>query len=214
MSAVDHRVVLADVDFRRPRIHDVFGCPLEPGLSDNLLHGTPTINLALRVDDERTNMVIIPTGAQPPSPGDFVASPAFSGLLRDLEAEADLVILDSPPVLPVSDALSVARQVDGVILAVRAGKTTRQQLAKAVDNLRTVGADDLGVCLVGVKAESPKYGYGYGHTSTRRRSGRKRRDTRRNGLSNGSGNKFDVVPNEPGIVDLSAEDARRRVPQS
>lgn len=163
MSAVDHRVVLADVDFRRPRIHDVFGCPPEPGLSDNLLHGTPLNKLALRVDDERSNMVIIPTGAQPPSPGDFVASPAFSGLLRNLEAEADLVILDSPPVLPVSDALSIARQVDGVIIAVRAGKTSNSDLIKAVENLRAVGADVLGVCLIGVKSDHPQYGYGYGY---------------------------------------------------
>ncbi|MGH1489336.1 MAG: polysaccharide biosynthesis tyrosine autokinase [Acidimicrobiales bacterium] len=163
MSAVDHRVVLADVDFRRPRIHDVFGCPPEPGLSDNLLHGTPLNKLALRVDDERSNMVIIPTGAQPPSPGDFVASPAFSGLLRNLEAEADLVILDSPPVLPVSDALSIARQVDGVIIAARAGKTSSSDLAKAVENLRAVGADVLGVCLIGVKSDHPQYGYGYGY---------------------------------------------------
>ncbi|MEM7324800.1 MAG: polysaccharide biosynthesis tyrosine autokinase [Actinomycetota bacterium] len=188
MSAVDHRVVLADVDFRRPRIHDVFGCPPEPGLSDNLLHGTPLNKLALRVDDDRSNMVIIPTGAQPPSPGDFVASPAFSGLLRNLEAEADLVILDSPPVLPVSDALSVARQVDGVIIAARAGKTSRQQLTKAVDSLRAVGADVLGVCLIGVKADSPKYGYGYSYSySNRRRSGRKQRDGRVPGRKNGSG---------------------------
>lgn len=185
MSAVDHRVVLADVDFRRPRIHDVFRCPPEPGLSDNLLHGTPLNQLALRVDGRRSNMVIIPTGVQPPSPGDFVASPAFSGLMRNLEAEADLVILDSPPVLPVPDALSMARQVDGVIVVARAGRTSRQQLTTTVDNLRAVGADVLGVCLTGVKAETEPYGYGYGGSGGRsgrtRGSGRLRRRDRRGG---------------------------------
>ena len=179
MSAVDHRVVLADVDFRRPRIHDVFGCPPEPGLSDNLLHGTALNELALRVDDDRSNMVIIPTGVQPPSPGDFVASPAFSGLLRNLEAEADLVILDSPPVLPVSDALSIARQVDAVIVVARAGKTSSSDLARAVDGLRAVGADVLGVCLVGVKSDVSRYGYGYGNDKGHRpRSGRSGRGGR------------------------------------
>ena len=180
MSAVDHRVVLADVDFRRPRIHEVFGCPPEPGLSDNLLHGTPLNKLALRVDDERSNMVIIPTGAQPPSPGDFVASPAFSGLLRNLEAEADLVILDGPPVLPVSDALSVARQVDAVIVVAMAGRTSRVQLERAVESLRRVGADVLGVCLVGVKSDGNRYGYGYSRVRRRGRS-RSGQDTSRNG---------------------------------
>ncbi len=192
MSAVDHRVVLADVDFRRPRIHDVFGCPPEPGLSDNLLHGTPLNKLALRVDDDRSNMVIIPTGAQPPSPGDFVASPAFSGLLRNLEAEADLVILDSPPVLPVSDALSIARQVDGVIIAARAGKTSTSELTKAVENLRAVGADVLGVCLIGVRADHPQYGYGYGYGRGKKT---KTRSSRRDRTPN--------VPKE--IVDVTAE---------
>ncbi|MEM7275325.1 MAG: polysaccharide biosynthesis tyrosine autokinase [Actinomycetota bacterium] len=179
MSAVDHRVVLADVDFRRPRIHEVFRCQPEPGLSDNLLHDTPLNRLALRVDDHRSNMVIIPTGAQPPSPGDFVASPAFSGLLRDLEAEADLVILDSPPVLPVSDALSIARQVDAVIVAARVGKTSRQELTRAVESLRAVGADVLGVCLVGIKFDSQKYGYGY--SEGRRPTGKRLSRTSGNG---------------------------------
>lgn len=178
MSAVDHRVVLADVDFRRPRIHDVFRCPPEPGLSDNLLQGTPLNQLALRVDDDRSNMVIIPTGVQPPSPGDFVASPAFSALLRNLEAEADLVILDSPPVLPVSDALSIARQVDGVIVTARAGRTSKQQLAQTVDSLRAVGADVLGVCLTGTKADSKPYGYGYGTSSGRPKYKRRSRRDR------------------------------------
>ena len=188
MSAVDHRVVLADVDFRRPRIHEVFRCPPEPGLSDNLLQGTPLNQLALRVDDERTNMVVIPTGVQPPSPGDFVASPAFSSLLRDLETEADLVILDSPPVLPVSDALSIARQVDGVIITARAGRTSKQQLAKTVESLRAVGADVLGVCLTGTKPESKPYGYGYGTSAAKpastRRSRRDRSPERSNELIN------------------------------
>jgi capsular exopolysaccharide synthesis family protein len=176
MSAVDHRVVLVDVDFRKPRIHEVFQCPPEPGLSDNLLHGTALSRLALRVDDDRSNMVVIPTGAQPPSPGDFVASPAFSNLLRNLEAEADLVILDAPPVLPVSDALSIARQVDAVIVVAKAGKTTGRELTKTVDSLRAVGADVLGVCLVGVREDQSSYGYGYGYGyGSKRRSGRDQR---------------------------------------
>ncbi len=170
MSAVDHRVVLADVDFRRPRVHEVFGCDNEPGLSDNLLHDTPFNKLALRIDDRRSNMVVIPTGARPPSPGDFVASPAFSELLRNLENEADLVILDAPPVLPVSDALSIARQVDAVIVVAKAGETTQDELEEAIKNLKGVGADVLGVCLVGAKESSSRYGYGkiYGETTPKR----------------------------------------------
>lgn len=159
MSAVDHRVALVDVDFRRPRIHEVFQCSPEPGLSDNLLSNTPLTELALRVDEHGSrNLIVIPTGTQPPSPGDFVASPAFTSLIRSIEAEADLVVLDAPPVLPVSDALSISRHVDAVILVVKAGRTTRDQLVDTYENLRKVGADVIGVCVVGVKTSSNPYG--------------------------------------------------------
>lgn len=159
LSAIDHRVVLADVDFRRPRLHQVFGCRGEPGLSDHLLQQTPLNKLALRVDDDRRNLVIIPTGTRPPSPADFVASPSFADLVTKLEGEADLVVLDAPPVLPVSDALSMARHVDAVVVVAKAGSTARDELTEAVDALRAVGADVLGVCLVGVKSDASRYGY-------------------------------------------------------
>ncbi len=159
LSAIDHRVVLADVDFRRPRLHQVFGCRVEPGLSDHLLTEAPLNKLALRVDDDRRNLVIIPTGTRPPNPADFVASPTFADLIDKLETEADLVVLDAPPVLPVSDALSMARHVDAVVVVAKAGSTGRSDLAEALAALRGVGADVLGVCLVGVKSDPSRYGY-------------------------------------------------------
>ncbi|MDH4074293.1 MAG: polysaccharide biosynthesis tyrosine autokinase [Acidimicrobiia bacterium] len=161
MSAVDHRVALIDVDFRRPRIHRIFECPLEPGLSDNLRSGVPLDKLAVRVGTPGSrNLVVIPTGALPPNPGEFVASPAFAAVIRDLEQQADLVILDAPPVGPVSDAVSIGRIVDAVIVVARSGRTTRDQLRETVDSLRQVGADVIGVCLVGVA--SSEYGSYYG----------------------------------------------------
>ncbi len=164
MSAIDHRVALVDVDFRRPRIHEVYQCNPHPGLSDNLLSGIPLNQLALRVEEHGSrNLIVIPTGTQPPSPGDFVASPPFSSLIRFLEKEADLVILDAPPVLPVSDALSISRQVDAVILVAKAGQTTRERLVDTVESLRQVGADLLGVCLVGVKTKVDPYGTAAGY---------------------------------------------------
>ena len=158
MSAVDQRVALVDVDFRRPRIHEVFNCEQSPGLSDNLLADTPLNQVALRVNEHGSrNLIVIPTGTQPPSPGDFVASPSFAGLVKTIEAEADLVILDAPPVLPVSDALSISRRVDAVIVVAMAGKTTRDRLADTMENLRQVGANVIGVCLTDTN-ETARYG--------------------------------------------------------
>lgn len=162
MSAVDHRVALIDVDFRRPRIHRIFECPLQPGLSDYLRTGIPLDQLAVRVGTPGSrNLVVIPTGALPPNPGEFVASPTFAAVIRDLEQQADLVILDAPPVGPVSDAVSIGRIVDAVIVVARSGRTTRDQLRTTVDSLRQVGADVIGVCLVGVA--SSEYGSYYGN---------------------------------------------------
>ncbi|MGF1597364.1 MAG: polysaccharide biosynthesis tyrosine autokinase [Acidimicrobiales bacterium] len=195
MSAVDHRVALVDVDFRRPRIHQVFNCHPEPGLSDNLLSGTPLTQLALRVDEAGSrNLIVIPTGTQPPSPADFVASPAFTSLIRNIEAEADLVVLDAPPVLPVSDALSIGRQVDAVILVVMAGQTTRDELLTTFENLRQVGADVIGVCVVGVKASPGSYDL-YEPTAERRRR-------RRRGRSGGDRRVVDVRDPAPGALSL------------
>ncbi|MEM8924727.1 MAG: polysaccharide biosynthesis tyrosine autokinase [Actinomycetota bacterium] len=175
MSAVDHRVALVDVDFRRPRVHEVFDCPAQPGLSDNLLSDIPLPQLALRVDEHGSrNLIVIPTGTEPPSPADFVASPAFTTLIRKIEAQADLVVLDAPPVLPVSDAPSIGRQVDAVIMAVKAGSTTRDQLIDALEDLRGVGADVIGLCLVGQKSSSLYESYGPDPTPNRRRSGGQR----------------------------------------
>jgi capsular exopolysaccharide synthesis family protein len=160
MSAVDHRVALVDVDFRRPRLHEVFQCAKEPGLSDNLLSGTSLTDLALRVDEHGSrNLIVLLAGASPPSPAEFVASPPFTTLIRRIEAEADLVILDAPPVLPVSDAVSIGRQVDAVIVVAKAGETTRDQLIETVESLRQVGSDVIGTCLVGTR--HPARGYRY-----------------------------------------------------
>lgn len=181
MSAVDHRVALVDVDFRRPRIHQVFNCPPFPGLSDNLLAGTPLTQLALRVEEHGSrNLIVIPTGTEPPNPGDFVASPAFTSLIRNIEAEADLVVLDAPPVLPVSDALSISRQVDAIIVVAMSGETSRDDLIDTLEALRQVGADVLGVCLVGTKDTASRYGtYGSDESASGGRGQRRQRRARR-----------------------------------
>lgn len=161
MAAVGTKVVLADVDFRRPRIHQVFGCDAVPGLSNNLVDGVPLHELVLHVDEADGNLVIMPSGSPPPSPGDFVGSPAFIDVIRLMEKEADLVVFDAPPILPVADALTIARNVDAVLVVAFAGRTTRDQLKRAIGNLQQVGAEIAGVVLIGVKHD-PVYGrYGY-----------------------------------------------------
>lgn len=180
LAAVDQRVALVDVDFRRPRIHEVFNCSQTPGLADNLLSDTPLNQVALRVNEHGSrNLIVIPTGTQPPSPGDFVASPSFAELIKTLEGEADMAILDAPPVLPVSDALSISRRVDAVIVVAKAGSTTRDRLTTTLENLRQVGANVIGVCLTDTE-EGSRYG-AYDTYTADERSAREQRNRQESG---------------------------------
>ena len=156
LAAIGSRVILADVDFRRPRLHQVFNTEMTPGLSDHLLDGTPLHELAFTVASANNSMVVLPSGSSPPSPGDLVSTPAFADLIRLVEKEGDIAVFDAPPVLPVSDAVSLSRLVDAVIITVRAGSTTRDDLRRTIEMLEEVGAPLAGIVMVGV-AHSDQY---------------------------------------------------------
>lgn len=156
---VENRVVLADVDFRRPHIHTVFNTNLIPGISDALL-GFATLNqLAVSHPELSTTLLAAPAGTQPPNPAAFLSSSLVADLLDELRTQADLTILDAPPVLPVADALSVASHADGVILVVRAGETKRDDLESAVESITRSGGRLLGVVLNRVKGKNSSYAY-------------------------------------------------------
>jgi capsular exopolysaccharide synthesis family protein len=159
MAAIGSRVILADFDFRRPRLHRIFDIDMVPGLSDHLLDGTPLHELAFTVADANNSLVVLPSGSTPPSPGDLVSTPAFADLVRLVEKEGDIAVFDAPPVLPVSDAVSLSRLVDAVIITARAGQTHRDDLRRTVETLQQVGAEVAGVVLIG--AENPVQYYRY-----------------------------------------------------
>ncbi|MEZ5374949.1 MAG: polysaccharide biosynthesis tyrosine autokinase [Acidimicrobiales bacterium] len=154
-------VVLADVDFRKPRLHQALDVPAEPGLSNHIIEDVPLEQLAFRNDDG--TMAVFTAGSKPPNPADFVATREFIGAVDALSQVADLVLLDAPPLLPVSDSLLMSRNVDGVVMVAAAGTTTKESLARAVAGIEQVGGNVIGVVLVGVKEESlyGQYGYGY-----------------------------------------------------
>ena len=122
------------------------------------------------------------SGPIPPNPSELLQSQAMEKLLVDLRGRYDVVILDAPPLLPVTDAALLAARTDGAVVVVRHGKTTHDQLAHAVERLESVDASTLGVVLNMAptrKAESG-YGYGYGYAPLEQdvepaKSGRRRR---------------------------------------
>ena len=114
-----------------------------------------------------SGMSVLTCGPRPPNPSELLQSHAMELLVKDLRSRFDVVILDAPPLLPVTDAALLAARADGMLAIVRHGKTTRDQLAHALERVDSVGAKCLGVVinLVPPKRGGDRgYGYGYGYS--------------------------------------------------
>ncbi|MCP5027740.1 MAG: polysaccharide biosynthesis tyrosine autokinase [Actinomycetia bacterium] len=169
-SGVDRKVVLVDADFRRPMIHTIFNTSLVPGVTDALVREIPLDRIAVATSLEaRASLAALPAGTEPPNPAMFLASPLFAHLHEQLESESDMAVFDSAPVLPVADATSLCPDVDGVVLVVEAGHTTRDQVASAIEILDRAGGLVLGVVLTKTKSATDSY-YRYGKKDRRQDS--------------------------------------------
>lgn len=157
------RVVLVDADMRRPRLHQVFEAPIgreSVGLA-GVLSGRCSLDESLLTGgDIPEGLSILLCGDVPPAPAELLDSPQARKLLAELAERFDLVVLDTPPVLPVTDPLLLARLADGVVVVARCGATTRAGLQRALGTLRRSEANLLGVILNEVDARREEAGYG------------------------------------------------------
>lgn len=149
MAAAGERVLLVDADMRRPMQHRLFDEPLEDGVSELLLHAAradaPPVNG--RHHTGFANLSLLPAGTIPPNPSELLASKTTVGVLRRLEKQFDLVVIDTPPVQVVTDAVSLAASGSATILVVESGRTNARQATKTIADLRAVGANIVGVVL-------------------------------------------------------------------
>lgn len=159
MAQAGRKVVLVDCDMRRPRLHQVFGATRDEGITTALLD-LPNLKGAL-LETGVPNLHLIPAGPLPPNPAEILHSGAFARLLSDLRAEFDSVIIDSPPVVAVTDAAILANAVDGTILVVRAFQTSKDLARRAARALADVGVRLVGTVLNGVDVDRDGYAYGY-----------------------------------------------------
>ena len=144
-------MLLIDADLRRPGLGSQFDVDQVPGLSDVLV-GRAGLGEALRPWD--ANLTLMPSGYLPPNPAEILDGDAMRALLRDLRARFDVVVIDTPPLVPVTDGAVLAALADGVIVVVRQGKPSRHQLLLAVQRLELVGARLLGSVLNMVSAKA------------------------------------------------------------
>jgi polysaccharide biosynthesis transport protein len=145
MAQSGRRTLLVDTDLRRPRVHRVFGQNLTHGITPYLV-GEAALEDGI-ITTEVANLWVMPSGPIPPNPAELMHTARFARVLEELKERFDLILLDSPPVGAVTDAAIAAPQVDGVVLVVRADRTTRDTLANAVRQLKDVKANLLGVVL-------------------------------------------------------------------
>jgi len=138
------RVILADTDLRRPSLHRLLHLPDGPGLTETLL-GEANLRDALMRHRRFPNVLALTSGEKPPNPSELLGSQAFRSLTEHLCHHADIVILDSPPLMAAADAQVLASQVDGVVLVVECGKTKKAAVRQAVALLRQTRAPLLGI---------------------------------------------------------------------
>jgi len=193
------RVVLVDLDLRRPYIAKFFRLGGRQGLTDVALgrlslhealvdidlsrapgasvagvatngHGADPAQVRQRVtadDQRRGGLRVLASGLMPPDTGEFVASDRVRSILAELERDADIVLIDAPPLLSVSDALALSRQASALLLVARLGIVRRPMLKEVTRVLERCPARVLGCVVTSVQASHGYgYGYGYGYTST------------------------------------------------
>ncbi|MFC7432501.1 MULTISPECIES: polysaccharide biosynthesis tyrosine autokinase [unclassified Agrococcus] len=155
-------VLLVDADLRKPKVAATFGIEGQVGLTTVLI-GDATIEDAVQ-DWDGTGLFVLPSGRVPPNPSELLGSRAMEALLRELEAEFDWILVDAPPLLPVTDAAVLATRTAGAIVVAAAGRTTRGQLDGALARLASVDVRVAGVVLTMVPtSDGHAYRYGYGH---------------------------------------------------
>ncbi len=145
VAQAGHKVVLVDADLRKPQLHKLFGLSKSPGLTDALL-SEAGVELFMR-ETQIPNLQIITSGSIPPNPAELLGSQPMQRLLQQLQQTVDLVIVDAPPLLAVTDAQVLVSHVQSVLLVVNAGSTSRAMLSNAAAALMQVEARLLGVVL-------------------------------------------------------------------
>ena len=172
MAMAGQRVALVECDLRRPLIAGRLGLDGAVGTT-NVLIGKVEWQDAIQSYGD-TQLGVLAAGPLPPNPSELLQSQAIEKLIEDLRTHFDMVLLDAPPLLPVTDAALLAARADGMLMVVRHGRTTRDQLRHALERVQSVDANCVGavINLAPARKSGRGYGYGYGYggtgTATRR----------------------------------------------
>ncbi len=171
-AKVGKRVLVIDVDMRKPQVHNYLNVPLSPGLSDvigQFVQDAPISKTAYE------NLDVLPAGTLPPAPPELLMTKGFEKLLDTLKETYDYIFIDTPPVHLVTDLAVFAAKIDGIVFVVREKTVPASVLRKAIEGIESVGGKVLGFILNDSERSTAfskysyrrryadKYGYGYGY---------------------------------------------------
>jgi non-specific protein-tyrosine kinase len=148
-----NRTLLVDCDLRRPALHEIFGLDNSAGLTTMMLDESVMGNPPLQ-ETEIENLQLLPSGPLPPSPADLLGSQRMDAVISRLKESADIVLLDAPPVMAVTDAAVLGSKVDGFLLVISAGTTRREHAERAKQMLEKVNIRIVGAVLDNAPADA------------------------------------------------------------
>ena len=158
------RTLLVDADLRKPVQHNVFGVPRGPGLAEYLVGEIDDIDAIIN-PTKVENLFLLTAGGIPPNPSELLGSSRMGELVKYLEANWDIVLFDSPPIVAVTDASMISGEIDAIALVVKAGQTEKAAVDRAMDTIANIKAPFIGVILNGANQQSlgGKYSYYYSY---------------------------------------------------
>ena len=160
MAQMGKRVLLVDGDLRRPMVHKIFGMEREPGLTEVIV-GEAELGVVIR-GSEVEGLDVLVSGHIPPNPSELLGSVRMRRVIEEMRGRYEYVVIDSAPLMPVTDTMELSPVVDGVIMVVRDGITDREVLKRAVEQLRRFGGRLIGVVYNGINLRKRYYYYKYG----------------------------------------------------
>ncbi len=157
LAQTNMRVLIIDADMRKPTVHKYFKLSNKIGLS-NVLIGMNTAQECINVIEKEKNLSVITSGVLPPNPSELLSGPNMAKLLEELAGSFDFIVIDTPPINVVTDALAICQSVDGVIVVTSQNITKKDEVSQSVSALKFAGANILGVVLNRHKKTAKRYG--------------------------------------------------------
>jgi capsular exopolysaccharide synthesis family protein len=172
-AEMNQKVLLMDCDLRLPKINKLLAHAGTPGISNVIVNMSAEETVIHHVKTQNSSFDVIFAGDVPPNPSELLGSERFAKMLSILSEHYDYIFIDLPPINVVTDAAVIGKNLDGIVVVTRVGKTDKKELDAALDQLNFANANVIGILLNGVEHERGsytkgyKYGYSYGYGSRR-----------------------------------------------